>query len=287
MAVHHVREDRGMLLLSVLTVAAGLFGAGISGITITVFLHRGLTHGSVRLSRPAYELGRWLAWFTCFIRHWEWRRIHRKHHIYTDVWIDEIRHDPHSPIQIAQRENIDGFRRVAWHMAAIFHTEAKLPDIQDLTYELSIDRPLDRLDRVLFDRPVVGAVITGVLYAALFAAFAPPIIGHHRSFGLEFLCLIAGVLALGVHITVMLRFGGAINSDCHKGKVETPGAGYAMNVKALSFLIFGEGEHLTHHLHPQMAQLSRRFDLGWRVIQVLRLLGLVTVTMERRQVLAG
>lgn len=276
-----------MLLLAVLIVAAGLFGAGISGITITVFLHRGLTHGSIRLSRPAYDLGRWLAWFTCFIRHWEWRRIHRKHHLYTDQWIDEVRHDPHSPIQIAKREQIDGFRRVSWHMAAIFHSEAKLPDIKDQTYELAIDRPLDRLDRMLFDRPVVGAVITGVVYAGLFAAFAPPIIGRSRSLGLEALCLLAGVLALGVHINVMLRFGGAINSDCHKGKVETPGAGYAMNVKALSFLIFGEGEHLTHHLYPEIAQISRRFDLGWRVIQVLKVLGLVTVTTDRRKVLVS
>lgn len=276
-----------MLFLAVLIVAAGLFGAGISGITITVFLHRGLTHGSIRLSRPAYELGRWLAWFTCFIRHWEWSRIHRKHHMYADVWIDEIRHDPHSPVQISRREHINGFRRVAWHMAAIFHHEAKLADIKDGTYELDFDRPLDRLDRAVFDRPVVGAVATGVIYATLFALFAPPIIGHNRSFALEVLCVLAGVLALAVHITVMLRFGGAINSDCHKGKVETPGAGYAVNVKALSFLIFGEGEHLTHHLYPQIAQISRRFDLGWRVIQGLRLLGLVEVKVARRELLPG
>ena len=274
-----------MLLLVGLTVLAGLIGAALSGVTITVFLHRGLTHGSIRMSRPVYELGRWMAWFTTFMRHWEWRRIHRKHHLYTDVWIDEIRHDPHSPIQIAAREQIDGFRRVAWHMAAIFHTEAKLADIKDETYELSTDRPLDRLDRVLFDRPVVGAVISGVIYATLFAIFAPGLIGHHRSVGIEFVCVVAGVLALGVHIGVMLRFGGAINSDCHKGKVEHPGVGYAMNVKALSILIFGEGEHLTHHLYPHVAQLSRKYDLGWRVIQVLRLIGLVEVVAERREVL--
>jgi stearoyl-CoA desaturase (delta-9 desaturase) len=280
-----VREDQGMLLLVGLTVLAGLIGAGLSGVTITVFLHRGLTHGSIRMSRPVYELGRWMAWFTTFIRHWEWRRIHRKHHLYTDVWIDEIRHDPHSPIQIAQRDHINGFHQVAWHMAAIFHTEAKLPDIKDGTYELSTDRPLDRLDHVLFDRPVLGAVITGIIYATLFAVFAPGLIGHNRNFGIEVACIFAGVLALGVHILVMLRFGGAINSDCHKGKVETPGAGYAMNVRALSFLIFGEGEHLTHHLYPHMAQISRRFDLGWRVIQVLRVFGLVEVVAERRAVL--
>jgi hypothetical protein len=34
-----------------------------------------------------------------------------------------------------------------------------------------------------------------------------------------------------------------------------------------------------------MAQISRRFDLGWRVIQVLRVFGLVEVVAERRAVL--
>ncbi len=281
-----MRDDRYMLLLAGLTVLVGLVGAGFSGVTITVFLHRGLTHGSIRMRRPVYEIGRWMAWFTTFMRHWEWRRVHRKHHLYTDQWIDEIRHDPHSPIVISEREQIDGFRRVSWHMAALFHAEAKLSDICDDTYELEIDRPLDRLDHALFDRPVLGATITGVVYATLFAIFAPGLIGMHRSVGLELLCLIAGALALGVHIAVMLRFGGAINSDCHRGKQVTEGAGYALNVRALSVLIFGEGEHLTHHLHPQVAQISKRFDLGWRVIQVLRMFGLVSVTVERSAALA-
>jgi stearoyl-CoA desaturase (delta-9 desaturase) len=276
-----------MLWLLGLTVLAGLIGAGLSGVTITVFLHRGITHGSIRMSRPVYEVGRWMAWFTTFMRHWEWRNVHRKHHLYTDQWIDEIRHDPHSPIVISEREQIDGFRRVSWHMAALFHAEAKLADIRDETYALAIDRPLDRLDRALFDRPVLGATLSGVVYATLFGLFAPGLTGLHRSVGVELVCVVAGVLALGVHILVMLRFGGAINSDCHRSKVANGSAGYAMNVRSLSILIFGEGEHLSHHLNPQVAQISRRFDLGWRVIQVLRTFGLVSVTAERSSVAAN
>ena len=270
-----------MLGLLGLTVLAGLIGAGLAGITITVFLHRGMTHGAIRVSRPLYELGRLATWTTVYMRHWEWRLVHRKHHLYTDVWIDEVRHDPHSPIVISEREGIDGFRRVAWHMAAIFHVEARLPDILDGTYELSSDRPLDALDRTLYDRPVVGAVLAGVCYAALLAAVAPPLLGVSRSVGFEALCVLGGAAALGLHIATLLRFGGAINSDCHRGTEEVPGAGYATNVRALSILIFGEGEHLTHHLHPQLAQISRRFDLGWRVIQVLSLLGLADVVVRR------
>jgi stearoyl-CoA desaturase (delta-9 desaturase) len=276
-----------VLLLAGLTVVVGFIGAGLAGITITVFLHRGLTHGAIRMSRPLYEVGRWMTWCTAFMRHWEWRRVHRKHHLYTDVWIDEVRHDPHSPILIGQRQQIDGFRRVAWHMAAIFHEEAQCPDIRDGTYELASDRPLDRLDQAVFSRPVIGAVFTGVLYVALFAIVFPILPGVHRTLGLEALCVVAGVLALGVHIALVLRFGGAINSDCHRGKEFTPGAGYATNVGVLSFLIFGEGEHLTHHLYPQLAQISRRWDLGWRVIQVLRLLRLTDVMAERERVLTS
>jgi fatty-acid desaturase len=234
-----------------------------------------------------YLLGRWFTWLTVFMRHWEWRRIHRKHHLYTDVWIDEVRHDPHSPIVIADREGIDGFRRVSWHMAAIFHAEAQLSDIRDETYEVDADRPLDRLDYAVFNHPVIGAIVTGVLYAAAFALFVPALAGAHRTVLLETLCVVGGALALGIHIALVLRFGGAINADCHRGQEFSPGAGYAANVGVLSVLIFGEGEHLTHHLHPQVARISGHWDLGWRVIQVLKLLGLTDVAVHRDKVLAS
>lgn len=274
-----------LLVIACSTVAVGLVGAGFAGLTVTVFLHRGLTHGAIRVSRPVYEVGRWMTWTTTFMRHWEWRKVHRKHHAYTDVWIDEVRHDPHSPIVIGQRSRRDGFRQVAWHMAAIFHAEAQLPDVRDSTFDLSSDRPLDRLDRTVFDRPVLGAVLTGIVYAAAFAVIIPAAAGR-RTLGVEALCVLGGAGALGIHIGLLLRFGGAINSDCHRGQEFVPGAGYAANVGVMSFLIFGEGEHLTHHLHPQLAQISRRWDLGWRVIQVLRALGLTDVAVARAEALA-
>ena len=199
-----------LLALIGLAVLAGLLGAGLAGVTITVFLHRGITHGSHRMKPSVYAAGRWLTYFTVYMRHWEWRRIHRKHHLYTDTWIDEIRHDPHSPIIITEREGIDGYRRVSWHMAAIFHAEAKLPDIRDGTYDIpQLDRPLDSLDRRVFDHPVRGAVVTGLVYAGLFAAFAPLVLGVARTAPWELACAVAGVAALGVHIWVLLRFGGA------------------------------------------------------------------------------
>jgi stearoyl-CoA desaturase (delta-9 desaturase) len=274
-----------ILALCGLVALAGLLGAGFAGVTITVFLHRGATHGALKMSKVLYGAGRWMTFLTVFIRHWEWRRVHRKHHTYTDVWIDSVRHDPHSPVVISQREGIDGFRRVAWHMAAIFHAEAQCPDIRDATYDLESDRSPDRLDAKVFDRPVVGAVVSGVIYAVLFALVGPVILHVPRTVAWELLCTVAGALALGVHIPVVLRFGGAINSDCHRGKVAVAGAGFAMNVRWLSVLIFGEGEHLTHHLHPEVARISRRWDLGWRVICVLRALRLADVVADRPKVI--
>jgi len=276
-----------MAWLPLATLVAGFIGAGLSGITVTVFLHRGLTHGAIRVSRPLYEVGRWMTWLTVFMRHWEWKLVHRKHHVYTDVWLDDVRHDPHSPIVIGEREGVDGYRKVAWHMASIFHTEARCADILDGTYELPSDRPRDALDRAVFNRPVVGAVVTGVLYALAFAVFLPAVVGHSRSWWFELACLAAGALSLGVHIALLLRFSGAINSDCHRGREFLETVGYATNVRALSVLIFGEGEHLTHHRYPQLARISRHWDLGWRVIQVLRLLRLTDVTVDRRVLLAA
>ena len=277
-----------LLALIGLAVLAGLLGAGVAGVTLTVFLHRGITHGSHRMKPSVYAAGRWFTYLTVYMRHWEWRRVHRKHHLYTDTWIDEIRHDPHSPIVISEREGINGYRRVSWHMAAIFHAEAKLPDIRDGTYDIpQLDRPLDALDRRILDHPVRGAVVAGLAYAALFAGVAPLVLGVARTPSWELACAVAGIAALGVHIWVLLRFGGVINSDCHRGKVWVNGAGYAINVKLLSFLIFGEGEHQTHHLYPQFARISTRWDLGWRVIAVLRWLGLTEVVVDRETVLAA
>ncbi len=270
-----------VLALTGCAIFAGLVGAGLAGVTITVFLHRGLTHGAYRVSRPIYDVGRLMTFLTVFMRHWEWRLVHRKHHLYSDLWIDDVRHDPHSPILISERQGIDGFRRVAWHMAAIFHAAARSRDIRDGTYELAGDRALDWFDRYGFNRPVVGAMLTGTAYATAFALGAPDLLGLGRTPGSELLCVAGGLLALGVHVTVMLRFGGAINSDCHRGEEFVEGAGYAKNVGLLSFLIFGEGEHLTHHLHPELAQISARWDLGWRVITVLRRLRLTEVAVER------
>ncbi|HVB07028.1 MAG TPA: fatty acid desaturase [Acidimicrobiales bacterium] len=277
-----------ILALAGLTVLAGLIGAGFAGVTITVFLHRGVTHRAHRMSRPVYEIGRLMTYLTVFMRHWEWRRIHRKHHLYTDVWLDEVRHDPHSPVIISEREGIDGYKRVSWHMAAIFHAEAQCPDIRDDTYDLADDRPFDALDRAVYGTPVVGAVVTGVLYALAFALFAPPILGVGRSLAWELAAVAFGALCVGVHIAVVLRFGGSINSDCHRAKSFVEGgAGYAINVRALSFLIFGEGEHYTHHLNPHFAQISKRFDLGWQVIRVLRTARLTKVVAERPRELVG
>ena len=276
-----------ILALMGLTVAAGLIGAGFAGVTITVFLHRGATHRAHRMSRALYDLGRWMTYLTVFMRHWEWRRIHRKHHLYTDVWLDEMRHDPHSPIVITEREGIDGHKRVSWHMAAIFHQEAQCADILDGTYDLDEDRPLDRLDASVFAQPVYGAIILGVLYAALFALVAPAILGVARTPLWEICCAVFGALSLGVHIGTVLRFGGSINSDCHRGKARVEGAGTAINVRALSVLIFGEGEHFTHHLNPQIAQISKRWDLGWQVIKVLRLVRMTEVVVDRPRVLEG
>ena len=155
-----------LLALVGLTILAGLIGAGFAGVTITVFLHRGATHGALRMSGIVYQVGRLMTFVVVFMRHWEWRRIHRKHHMYTDVWVDEVRHDPHSPVIISEREGVDGYRRVSWHMAAIFHQEAQCPDIRDGTYDYETDRPLDALDHRVFDKPIAGAVLMGALYAA-------------------------------------------------------------------------------------------------------------------------
>ena len=162
------------------------------------------------------------------------------------------------------------------------------PDIQDDTFDdPRLDRPFDSLDARGFQAARLRRGRRGSRLRGRLRAAAPPILGVARSVGWELAAAIAGALVLGVHIGTVLRFGGAINSDCHRAKVWLDGAGYAKNVKFLSVVIFGEGEHLTHHLYPQIARISNRWDLGWRIIAVLRFFRLTEVPCDRKAVLGG
>ena len=120
----------------------------------TIFLHRGLSHKALTVSRPARMGFRIVLWLTTGIRPRQWVAVHRRHHAYTDVG-----GDPHSPVLL-------GFWQVQLGNVYLYK---KAIHEGDPTMKYARDLPPDRLDRVLFDHAFVGL---GIGIAALAQANA-------------------------------------------------------------------------------------------------------------------
>ncbi len=241
------------MLNSVLfAVIFAVFITQLSILLTTVYLHRSLSHKSLKLSPPVEFIVRMLLWLTTGIQRREWVGVHRMHHAHTDVL-----GDPHSPIVESywkiQLLNLFYYRRAAKNREAI----------QRYTRDL----PPDRWDRWLFSHSYLGLGLgIGILIAL---------------FGVE----LAIVVSL-VHLVLYLTLSAAVNAIGHRyGK--RPFDNFATNNQWLALLTFGEGLHNNHHELPTAANLAfvvPQIDLGWYVIRSLERLHLASVRTLRRKV---
>lgn len=237
----------GVVPAVVTALVVGLAVTVLANIATTVYLHRALSHRALSLSPAAALVFRSMIWITTGIRPRQWVAVHRKHHAYTD-----IDGDPHSPVLLGwktvQAKNVALYRRCA-------------NDPQTLQ-RYAKDLPATRLDRVLFDRTVLGLTI-----------------------GITALCLVfglwVGLAAAIVHVNLYLGGSAAVNAIGHHfgRRPYDNGAG---NLQWLAFLTAGEGLHNNHHAAPTSARLSHRWyeiDYGWWVIRVLTWLRLARVRL--------
>lgn len=241
------------MLNSVLfAVIFAVFITQLSILLTTVYLHRSLSHKSLKLSPPVEFVVRMLLWLTTGIQRREWVGVHRLHHAHTDVL-----GDPHSPIVESywkiQLLNLFYYRRAAKNREAI----------QRYTKDL----PPDRWDRWLFSHSYLGMGLgIGILIGL---------------FGVE----LAIVVAL-IHLVLYLGLSAAVNAIGHRfGK--RPFDNFATNNQWLALLTFGEGLHNNHHELPTAANLAfvvPQIDLGWYVIRSLEMLHLASVRTLKRKV---
>lgn len=241
------------MLNSVLfAVIFAVFITQLSILLTTVYLHRSLSHKSLKLSPPVEFVVRMLLWLTTGIQRREWVGVHRLHHAHTDVL-----GDPHSPIVESywkiQLLNLFYYRRAAKNREAI----------QRYTKDL----PPDRWDRWLFSHSYLGLGLgIGILIGL---------------FGVE----LAIVVAL-IHLVLYLGLSAAVNAIGHRfGK--RPFDNFATNNQWLALLTFGEGLHNNHHELPTAANLAfvvPQIDLGWYVIRSLEMLHLASVRRLKRKV---
>ncbi len=272
-------QRRITLLVTVLPFIAAvyaitrLWGAGISGLDLTLFLsfylatglgitvgyHRLFTHRSFRAVRPVKIA---LAIFGSYAVEGsviDWCATHRRHHAFADQY-----GDPHSP-HLAQAPGLKGVLLGLWHAHSgwLFDDEATKPE--EYAPDLLADPDIVRISKWFPDLTVGSFILPPMI------AFAVT-----QSFGAAITAFIWGSL---VRIFLLHHVTWSINSICHfYGKEAYRAKDESKNVWALSPVSFGESWHNNHHAFQWSARLGLRpwqVDMGWYAIRVLKVLRLV------------
>lgn len=219
----------------------------LANLATTVYLHRALAHKALTLHPLAVFCARLTIWLSTGIRPRQWVAVHRKHHAFTDQ-----EGDPHSPVLL-------GWKNVQMRNVVLYRISANDPQTIE---RYAKDLPRTRLDKLFFDRALVGLGLGVVLLVFIFG----PLIG---------------LLAATVHLNAYLAGSAAVNAIAHHfGR--HPYANGAGNLQWLALLTAGEGLHNNHHAAPTSARLSHRWyelDPGWWLIKLLSSVKLAKVRL--------
>jgi stearoyl-CoA desaturase (delta-9 desaturase) len=213
----------------------------------SIYFHRALAHGALRVHPVADVAFRVLLWLTTGQRRQQWVAVHRKHHTFTDR-----EGDPHSP-------RLLGFWRVQLLNAYYYAREAGNPET---VRKFAPDVREDWLDRHAFRTGVWGPVV-GTALACSILGWLP------------------GLAASGLH-AVLYVFVAAplINGLGHWRGRQNFTDNTAYNWESLSWVTGGESLHNNHHAHPRAPKFSvrrREFDPSWPLIRVLAAARLIVV----------
>jgi stearoyl-CoA desaturase (delta-9 desaturase) len=234
-----------MLRALILGLVTGICITQLANFATTVYLHRGLAHRALTM-RPWLEGSfKVVIWLTTGMRPRQWVAVHRKHHAFTDQ-----HEDPHSPARL-------GWLRVQLTNPGLYRRVARDESQVD---RYARDLPPSRLDRLFFDRALLGLGL-GVVLLVLAIGWQ------------------ASLVAVPVHLVAYLGLSGAVNAIAHtfgRRPYETS----ATNVQWLALLTAGEGLHNNHHAAPTSAKFALgRFEIdpAWWAIRVFRRFGWIKV----------
>jgi stearoyl-CoA desaturase (delta-9 desaturase) len=213
----------------------------------SIYFHRALAHGALRVHPVADVAFRVLLWLTTGQRRQQWVAVHRKHHTFTDR-----EGDPHSP-------RLLGVWRVQLLNAYYYAREAANPET---VRKFAPDVREDWLDRHAFRTGVWGPVVGTALACAI-------------------LGWLPGLSASALH-AVLYVFVAAplINGLGHWRGRQNFTDNTAYNWESLSWVTGGESLHNNHHAHPRAPKFSvrrREFDPSWLLIRVLAAARLIVV----------
>jgi stearoyl-CoA desaturase (delta-9 desaturase) len=249
-----------------LTCALVFFAAYVVNTTmITLFYHRGLAHGALRLGPAArwyvQHLGIWLTGLDPK----GWVCMHRLHHDHSDT-----EKDPHSPVHsglfgvfVAQ---LKSYERLLVLLAK------KDPETSAVVADLDFETSWLNRARLWWLPYVLHALIAvGIALAP--AAFGG-VLGGWWLLGLAYF---AGIMSHPIE-------GGLVNSLGHAmGGRNFDLDDNSRNNHVAAWLIMGEGLQNNHHAHPASARFSwarGEVDIGFGFAWVLDKLGFVEINRE-------
>lgn len=226
-------------------IAVVLVLTQITILSVTIFLHRCQAHRALDLHPIASHFFRFWLWFTTGMVTKEWTAIHRKHHARVET--DE---DPHSP-------QTRGITKVFFEGAELYRAEAKNLETLERYGE---GTPNDWIERNLYSRySWLGISIMMAINLALFG--------------------VIGITIWAVQMAwIPLWAAGVVNGIGHYwGYRNFESKDASRNVIPFGLFIGGEELHNNHHAYASSAKFSAKWweiDLGWWVIQALRVVGL-------------
>ncbi len=220
-------------------------------LSVSLYLHRSMTHGGVTFHPIAAWPMRVLIWLCTGMKTKQWVAIHRKHHAFSDR-----EGDPHSPLA-------EGLMAILLGNVIYYRRAAK---DQELLEKYGKGTPDDWIERKIFSLP----------WSVLLVLAADWLL-----FG-----WLAGTLAWLGTIVWMPFFGGVINGVGHAvGYRHFNVKDVSRNIFPVALIAGGEELHNNHHADPRSAKFSARWyeiDLGWIVIRALEAVGLARVDYARK-----
>ncbi|MEN9560576.1 MAG: hypothetical protein RLZZ502_1787 [Pseudomonadota bacterium] len=216
--------------------------------SVTIYLHRTMSHRAMDLHAIPSHFFRFWLWLTTGQVTKEWVGVHRKHHAKC-----EQEGDPHSPV-------VYGIKKVFWQGAELYRVASK--DKAEIN-KYSVGCPDDWIERHLYTPyTFYGPVVMLLIDMLLFGAAGVTI------WAVQMLWI--PVTAAGV-INGVGHWFGYRNYHCEDA---------SRNIVPWGIIIGGEELHNNHHAFGTSAKFSVKkgeFDLGWHYIRALEIMGLATV----------
>ncbi len=212
-----------------------------TSICASLYLHRSMTHTSVKFVEPISVSMRIWLWLATGMNTQEWVAVHRKHHAYADVI-----GDPHSPV-------VEGKAAVVFGGVFLYRKAVKDPE---LLPQFGKTKPEDWIEKNVFSKFRTGGIF--ILIATNMLIFGP-------FWGLVlWLCQALWMIVLGHIINGLGHWIGYKNKKDLKD--------HSTNILPIAPVGMGEEFHNNHHAEPTSPKFSKRwweFDPGWTLIVIL------------------